>query len=307
MKNFEKYIVNISVLHMDEYFSTSKWPKEGDKTIMTPGEKVPGGSVSNAACVSSTLGARVFFYDVLSKSDTNKYLLEDLEKYGVNTEYVNFTDNLIDSKCLIISTPCEKTILGIIHPKPSIPLSDSHLHLFNNAEYIYGTLGFYYFIPDAYKNFNNFKKSGAKLALDVEFGARDKNDTLILESANILFFNEFGFSANRKNLSEEEYLEYLLNKGVEYIVITLGKRGCKVITKSIEFEFPAYDVEVVDTNGAGDTFNGAFLYGLIRDWQIENITKFALGASAYCVTQKGARGGAVSETTIQNFMNSNNN
>jgi len=287
---------------MDEYYYTEKWPQVGDKTILVPGERVPGGSASNAACVSSKLGAPVFFYDVLSKSNTNKFLLEDMKKYKVNVDYVNFVDNLDDSKCLIIATPGEKTILGIIHPKPSTPLSDSHIRLFNSAKYIYTTLGFYYFIPDAHSTFNNFKKQGAKLALDVEFGVRDQNDISILESANILFFNEFGFSANRKNLSDEDYLNYLLGKGVELIVITLGKRGCKVKTKDLEFELPAYEIEVIDTNGAGDTFNGAFLYGLLKDWQLKKTTNFALAAAAYCVTKTGPRGGAVPEKTIREFL-----
>ena len=302
MSKYEKYIVTISVLHMDEYYTANNWPEEGGKTIIAPEVNLPGGSVSNTSCVCSTLGANVYFYDVLSKSELNKTLLQDLKNHGINVDYVNFVDGLTDSKCLIISTPAERTILGVLYPKPTVPLSQSQIELFNNASIVYTSMGAQYIIPDEYKNFMDFKHHGALLAFDVEYGFNKPNEKILLESADILFFNEFGFDSNIKDLSEEEYLDHLLESGVRIIVITLGKDGCRVKTKEDDFSIPAYDVKVVDTNGAGDTFNGSFLYGLLQGWEIYDIARFATAAAGYCVTQMGPRGGAVNEDIVRSFI-----
>lgn len=301
----EKYIVTVSVLHIDEYYKADNWPEEGNNAIITPEINIPGGSVANASCVCSMLGASVYFYDVLGENELNKTLLLDLQKHGINIDYINFVDGLTDSKCLIIVTPNERTILGVLHPKPSVALSKSQIKLFRNASCIYTSMGMQYIIPDAYDSLMDFKYHGAFLAFDVEYGFDDPYEKTILENADILFFNKFGFNSNRKDLSEEEYLTHLLESGVRIIVITLGKDGCRVKTKEHDFFIPAYDLKVVDTNGAGDTFNGSFLYGLSQGWEIFEVAQFATAAAGYCVTQMGPRSGAVNEDSVRKFMKEN--
>ena len=92
------YSVLISVVHMDEYYSIDSWPEEGDKTEMTPMAKQPGGRVANTACVMSSLGDEIKFFDVLSRDATDSYLLEDLQQYGVDIakDKINSEDKISD-------------------------------------------------------------------------------------------------------------------------------------------------------------------------------------------------------------------
>jgi sulfofructose kinase len=52
-----------------------------------------------------------------------------------------------------------------------------------------------------------------------------------------------------------------------------------------------YRVNAIDTTGAGDIFHGAFLYGLLSDWDAEEILDFSCAAAALNCTAPGARGG----------------
>lgn len=296
------YIVAVSVLHMDEYYTAARWPQMGDKAMLTPAGRTPGGSVANASSVCGTLGGQVFFYDVLSRSEANDYLLRDLEQYHIDTSYVNFTEEKIDSKCLIIVTGEEKTILCAMPRKPAMPLLPEQEDLFRNASVIYTMLGAEYIIPDTMAAFEDFKRHGARIALDVEFVCESTEQRRFLEAADILFFNQFGFRQNRGDLEEEEYLEYLLKKGTEIIVVTLGSSGCRIKTRDEDLRIPIYDIAVKDTNGAGDTFNAAFLYGIQNRWTLMETGLFATAAANYCVTQDGPRGGAVAESVIRRFM-----
>jgi len=56
-------------------------------------------------------------------------------------------------------------------------------------------------------------------------------------------------------------------------------------------ESPAFKVPVIDTTGAGDVFHGAFIYGLLQKWSLEEIIRFSHAAAALNCMHIGARGG----------------
>ena len=61
---------------------------------------------------------------------------------------------------------------------------------------------------------------------------------------------------------------------------------------------PGFQVRAVDTTGSSDIFHGALLYGLVRDWNIDEILEFSCAAAALNCTAPGARGGIASLGTI---------
>jgi len=82
-----------------------------------------------------------------------------------------------------------------------------------------------------------------------------------------------------------------LDLGPRMIVQTLGEQGSVTVTRDKTFGTPAFDVEVVDTTGAGDVFHGAYLVGLERGWPPERIARFATAVSALKCTRLGGRAG----------------
>lgn len=65
--------------------------------------------------------------------------------------------------------------------------------------------------------------------------------------------------------------------------INNGEKGC-VFEGRI---YPAYPCKVKDTTGAGDTFHGAFAYGLDQKWPIDQVISYASMASAICCEKIG--------------------
>ena len=72
---------------------------------------------------------------------------------------------------------------------------------------------------------------------------------------------------------------------------TLGRLGALVWDGRNFLLCPGFDVEAVDTTGAGDIFHGAFLCGLLGNWRMEEILEFSCAAAALNCTAPGARGG----------------
>ena len=78
-------------------------------------------------------------------------------------------------------------------------------------------------------------------------------------------------------------------KGIENVVITLGKDGAYVKEKDEYTMIPAKEVETIDTTGAGDVFCGAFSVCLSEGHSLAKSVKFANAAAAIAVTRIGAQ------------------
>ena len=87
----------------------------------------------------------------------------------------------------------------------------------------------------------------------------------------------------------------------------MGKEGVLITTKNYQKTIPAYRIEnIVDTTGAGDTFNGAFSVAYwIKEWDLEKSCKFANAAAALKIQKLGARTGMPDEDKLKKFLNEN--
>ncbi len=76
--------------------------------------------------------------------------------------------------------------------------------------------------------------------------------------------------------------------GVAEVIITLGSQGAFIQPRGKEGRIiPAFPVNVVDTTGAGDAFNGALVTALAEGQTLENAAEFAMAAAALSVTKIG--------------------
>jgi sulfofructose kinase len=80
---------------------------------------------------------------------------------------------------------------------------------------------------------------------------------------------------------------------------TLGAAGVLAWDGKRFLQSPAFQINAVDTTGAGDIFHGAFLYGLVHGWSIEEILEFSCAAAALNCKALGARGGIASLKKIE--------
>jgi sugar/nucleoside kinase (ribokinase family) len=68
------------------------------------------------------------------------------------------------------------------------------------------------------------------------------------------------------------------------------------------FYAEGFQVKVADTTGAGDVFHGGFIYGLLQNWEVENILRFANAVAALKCLDLGGRRGIPTLEKIQPFM-----
>jgi ribokinase len=81
----------------------------------------------------------------------------------------------------------------------------------------------------------------------------------------------------------------LLSRGPGAVIVTLGERGALIWEAGREHEAPAPAVDVVDTTGAGDAFNGALAVALGEGRDLPDAVDFANRAGALACTRRGAQ------------------
>ncbi|OBZ19308.1 ribokinase [Bacillus sp. FJAT-27264] len=100
-----------------------------------------------------------------------------------------------------------------------------------------------------------------------------------------------------------EAAERIMEHGVQGVIITLGSKGSFYIDSSgLMISTPAYQVEVVDTTAAGDTFIGAFVSKYLTGEGVEYSLNYATAASALTVSAPGAQSSIPEEAQVLEFM-----
>jgi ribokinase/sulfofructose kinase len=103
--------------------------------------------------------------------------------------------------------------------------------------------------------------------------------------------------------SVESVVGHLRTLGVERAALTRGTAGATLVTPDRTVRVPAFEVETVDSTGAGD----AFVAGLIDAWLLEGrepraAGRFAAAVAALNCTARGARGGAPDRSAVNEFL-----
>jgi ribokinase len=89
--------------------------------------------------------------------------------------------------------------------------------------------------------------------------------------------------------SAKEAAHVLLGKGVETVIITIGRNGAFLVKSDCIKLISGFNVNAVDTTGAGDVFNGTLAVALAEKKSLEQAILFANAAAALSVTKLGAQ------------------
>lgn len=303
--NKEKYVVAVGAVCIDEYYHAKDWPEVGDKRLVKSDGTRVGGMIPNAACVFAGYGVKTYFYDVVNKSAQTQKLLEDLQAYGLDISPVVYDESLPDTKCIIVLTPGERTILVVDGEKPVLKLEGERLELFRNASYIYSAVSEMMHFERPVELARDLKSHGAQLVFDVEIANYSGEDEELLMCADILFYNEYAFENFKQGRSDEEYIEYLMGKGVKVITVTCGEKGSRTYARGERNRTEAAKFEVLDPTGAGDTFNSSFVRCLLEGMDIHEAAAFANMAAGYAVTRMGPKGGVQSVDNVEKLLAEN--
>lgn len=257
-----------------------------------------GGSAANTIIGVNQFGGKAFYSCLVAKDDLGRFFLMDLKRNGVDTNLTPETCPAgITGKVLVMTTPdAERTMntfLGI-----SSHLSPEHLNEQAIADSTFVYLeGYLVTSPTGLEAMKAAKRiaerRNVKTALTfsdpsmVKYFSQQMNQ-VIGASVDLLFCNEeeaMIFTGTDDLFSAREKLKEV----AKHFVITQGANGAMIYDGDTFISIEPYKVKAVDTNGAGDMFAGAFLYGVTHGQSYAEAGKLASLASSRVVTQFGPR------------------
>lgn len=114
-----------------------------------------------------------------------------------------------------------------------------------------------------------------------------------LHLSDVIKLNEEELRQLKKALTSSDedvfFLRRLLQKyQLKLAAVTLGEKGCFLVTESEFVRHPGFAVDMVDTTGSGDAFTAGLMVKLLQKAPLAEMAEFANRLGAFVATQKGA-------------------
>ena len=260
-------------------------------------KRAGGGSAANTIVAISQLGGKTFYACKVANDEGGDFYMKDLHHAGVETKLDQVKGEGVTGKCMVMVTDdAERTMNTYLGITSDFCDTDLHFDELINAEYLY--IEGYLVTSDcsrkaAIKARKIAAENNVKTAFTFSDPAmvtyfRDGVAEIIGDSVDILFCNEEEAQTYTATSNLDDAI-IALEKIAKKIVITQGKDGATIISDGKHTSVNAKQVTAVDTNGAGDMFAGAFMYGLTHGYSDKEAGDLATHAAAKIVTTFGAR------------------
>lgn len=289
-------IVVIGSSSMDLVVTAPKRPIAGETIIGESFKTIPGGKGANQAVASSRLGAEVIMIGCIGDDNYGEVILENLQKNNVDTKYVEPVTGERSGTAHIILAENDNSIIVVKGANDYVTPEyvEKALDVIKHADIVLIQQE----IPEETVEYvaNICNELNVSLLLNPAPARRLSQN--IIDKASYITPNEHEASLLFEDLTKEEALRKYPNK----LFITEGKNGVRYFNGQSEVLIPSYQVEVVDTTGAGDTFNAAFAVALSERKNIDDSIRFANRAASLSVTKFGAQGGMPLRTEVEGSM-----
>jgi sugar/nucleoside kinase (ribokinase family) len=257
-----------------------------------------GGSGSNTVTALAQFGGKGFFSSRVAKDTLGNFFLEDLKRNGVDTNMKHDSAPEGDTgRCLVMTSPDAQRTMNTFLGAASFFTSD-HLdeQAIKNSSWAYME-GYLVASPKGLEAMKATKKiaekNNVRTALTfsdpsmVKYFSAQMNE-IVGPSVDLLFCNDeeaMIFTGTSDVRAAREKLMQVAKR----FVITLGANGAVIFDGDTFIKIEPYKVLAVDTNGAGDMFAGAFLYGITHNHSWAEAGKLASLAGSRVVAQWGPR------------------
>ncbi|SUM79656.1 ribokinase [Staphylococcus cohnii] len=275
-------IIVIGSASIDLVVKTDILPNVGETVMGESFFTNPGGKGANQAVAAARLSDHVYMIGAVGDDDNGQQILSNLNNNNVNTAYMDVIENeasgtahitLFDDDNRIIVVPAAN---NYVTPDKVIPKLD----FFEAGDIIV----MQHEIPEeTIKEVVDYaQKHKMRVMLNpAPFRSLDKE---IIEKVNWLTPNE-----SESELLFEHKVDQALMMYPKKLIVTKGASGALFYSDSQQL-VKGYKKQVVDTTGAGDTFNGALAVAIIENKSLEEAVNFANLAASFSVTGLGAQG-----------------
>jgi sulfofructose kinase len=281
-------VLGVGLNATDTVIRLPRFPTLDSKVEVTSSEIKAGGQVASAMVACRRWGLDTRYVGKIGDDPAGQFQVAEMQREDVEAHWIMASNCASQTAYILVDEPSgERTVLW--KREPCVALRPEDLR----REWIAGARAM---LVDGHDT--AAATLAARWACETGIPVLADFDNLYPGVEALLQF--VGFPITSKDFPERLTGEKNLLKSLPQIFsrfkcrltgATIGRLGVIAWDGARFILCPGFRVNAVDTTGAGDVFHGAFLYGLVHDWKVEDILEFSCAAAALNCEALGARGG----------------
>ena len=285
-------VFNLGSINIDLVYTVPHFPAPGETLTTLDHQRTLGGKGANQSIALARAGGDVRHIGATNRED--EWLRAEMRGAGVGMSGVRGSSRAPGHAMVSVSVDGESQILLFPGANHDIDMDDANATLDQAGDGDWALLqnetnGGAEFVAAARHRGLKLAYSAAPFDAEITAGLLPHTDLLIV------------------NEGEAEALAAMLGKpateaGIPHLVITRGGDGADYTGEAGSFHQPAFDVDVVDTTGAGDCFFGYFLAELAVGVAVPQALRLASAAGALHVTRPGAGAVIPDRADVEAFL-----
>ena len=256
-----------------------------------------GGSAANTLVGFAQFGGKAFYCCKVADDQAGQFYCDDLQRVGITTSIGHKKHQGKTGRCIVMVTAdAERSMRTYLGITADLSVDELDEEAIARAKYLY-IEGYLVTSPIARQAIVRAKEiaraNGTKIAVTCSDPAMVKyfwdGIELILDGGvDVLFCNEEEGKILTGTDDAQEALQRLQQRA-KLVALTLGKNGALLGNGERQVAVPGVKVKAIDTNGAGDMFAGAMMFGLTRNYSLAACGLLASHAAAEVVANFGPR------------------
>jgi sugar/nucleoside kinase (ribokinase family) len=287
------------------------WPVDtfhwGTTTWVDTIQENIGGNGGNTSTALAVLGVPVRLYGTVGSDRQGEFILDFLSERGVDTSCIERSEKPTTCTVALVHPSGDRLFLHRVGS--STDVNGDAVRFDDGPEFSHFHLANLFALPvvrlQAGDMLARAKARGLSTSLDTGWDARGRwveDVRPCLPHTDLLFVNESEAKMLTGIDDPDAAVCRLRAGGATDVVVKLGERGCVVYQGDSREAFPAYDVQVIDTTGAGDCFAGGFLAALHRGLSYADAARLANAVGALSVERLGTVLGVRSWAETEQWM-----
>lgn len=277
-------VLNIGSINIDYVYNVPHFVQAGETLSSLSLASFPGGKGLNQSIALSRAGCRV--YHAGKCAEDGKAIVQTMADAGVDTSFVDFTGTASGHAIIQVDETGQNCIL--LHKGANHEMDRAQIESILNGFEAGDVLVIQNEINELPFIMRAAHARGLKIAFNPSPFTRDIFD-YPLACVTWFFINEV---EGRELMGKKNHSE-MLGRMLELypdstVILTVGKNGVLYRRGNLSLSHGIYDVPVVDTTAAGDTFCGFFIGRTLAGDAPEEALRIASVASSIAVSRKGA-------------------
>ncbi len=281
-------------------------PRMGAEVLAADFELALGSASAIFACGVAKLGHDVTFVSQVGRDDFGDFCLGQLRAGGVPTNNVSRGRGVKTGVTVSLSTRRDRALVTYPGAIASFNYGQLKMSLLEGQRHLHMTS---YFLQAGLRpSFPQIFQEARRMGLTTSFDPNSDPEQVwgeeineVLAQTDVLFFNETEARQLTRARGAQRALK-ILGRSVPCVVIKLGPKGALAIKDGEVASAPGFEVEALDTTGAGDSFAAGFVSAYLRGAALAECLRVGNACGALSTLKAGGTAGQPDGRTLKMFL-----